>query len=356
MVQTLLTAARALLPALPYPYAGRSEPCVLCGETEARVLTRIDRRLKPLTTLCCSGCGLIRTDPMPTEEELAAYYRGLYRLDYQLAGRGGGSPPRFHLTRSQRDAERRAALLAPVLRPGARVFDVGAGSGEFLALAAAAGCQARGIEPGEDYARHAREAHGLDVRAEGWAETAVEDGSLDLVTANHVIEHLRDPVAALTRIAAWLRPEGGVAFIAVPDLGAPSRRPPFERFHFAHVHNFVPETLLAAAARAGLEPDPRFPQQRCDLVLRRAATGPASAAASRDPERAAHIAALFPPVSVARHLLGFGWAAGMAGRARRWAADMRAGPKPGATPAEGGQARPLQGRRRSLSSRGITIG
>jgi 2-polyprenyl-3-methyl-5-hydroxy-6-metoxy-1,4-benzoquinol methylase len=352
-----LTAARALLPAIAYPYAGRSEACVLCEGREVRVIARTDRRLKPLTTVCCAGCGLIRVDPMPTEAELAAYYRVLYRLDYQLAGRRA-APPRFHLTRSRREAERRAALLAPVLRPGARVLDLGAGSGEFLALAARRGCETLGIEPGEDYARYAREAHGLAVLAQGWAEAELSPGSFDLVTVNHVIEHLRDPVAALARIAAWLRPGTGRAFVAVPDLAAPSRRPPFERFHFAHVHNFVPETLRAAAARAGLQPDPDYPGEGCTLVLRHAAAGPLGAAAVADPARAARVAAAFPQVSVARHLLGFGWAGGMIRRARRWAADSgsRPGAAGGAPPPPGTAAakRPSASPRRPL--RGGALG
>ena len=35
--------------------------------------------------IACEECGLLRTDPMPTEEELAAYYASEYRRDYQLA-------------------------------------------------------------------------------------------------------------------------------------------------------------------------------------------------------------------------------------------------------------------------------
>lgn len=330
-MQTLLTAARALLPALRYPYAGTPEACVLCGGRHGAVITRLDRRLKPLTTLACTDCGLIRTDPMPTEAELAAYYRALYRLDYQLAP-GRKDPPRFHLSRSRRDAEARAALLAPVLRQGARVLDLGAGSGEFLAAAQERGCDVLGIEPGEDYARYARRAHQVPVLTQGWTEAGLPESSFDVITANHVLEHLRDPVAALGAIAGWLRP-GGVAFVAVPDLG-PSRKPPFERFHFAHVHNFVPETLLAAARRAGLEPDPRFPPRGCTLVLRHAEAGPVPAEAVVDRDRAARIIAGFPEVRLARHLLGFRWAAGMARRARRWAADTLApaGRAPAARP------------------------
>jgi SAM-dependent methyltransferase len=42
------------------------------------------------------------------------------------------------------------------------------------------------------------------------------DGSLDFVIANHVVEHIEDPVGALENLVRVLRP-GGVLFLALPD-------------------------------------------------------------------------------------------------------------------------------------------
>eukprot|EP01035_Chromulina_nebulosa_P033084 gene33084-biopygen21399 len=50
-------------------YRGEKCACNLCGGTAATVVCRYDRRLKPLTTVSCDGCGLMRTDPMPSEDE-----------------------------------------------------------------------------------------------------------------------------------------------------------------------------------------------------------------------------------------------------------------------------------------------
>ncbi|TCZ66172.1 class I SAM-dependent methyltransferase [Roseicella aquatilis] len=311
---------QAALPGLPYPFAGTPAPCALCGGTAATVIARLDRRLKPLTTVACTGCGLIRTDPMPTEAELAAYYTVLYRLDYQLAGRG---PSRAHLGRGRREAAGRLALLAPALPRGARVLDFGCGSGEFLAALAAAGHAPLGLEPGADYAAAARRRYGVPVLAASLGEAEFPARSFDAITAHHVIEHLRDPVAALARLAGWLRADG-VLYVSVPDL-SPSDQPPFARLHFAHVHNFVPATLLAAARRAGLEPDPRFPPQGTTLVLRHAAAGPATAAEVADPARAATIIAGLPDVSPLRHALSLRWVGRTARKARRWISNTAGG-------------------------------
>jgi predicted SAM-dependent methyltransferase len=43
-----------------------------------------------------------------------------------------------------------------------------------------------------------------------------ESGSLDFLIANHLLEHLEDPVGALTNWTRVLRP-GGIIFITVPD-------------------------------------------------------------------------------------------------------------------------------------------
>ena len=294
----------AFVPFTPYAYAGTHEPCVLCGAREASLLARHDRRLKRLDTLVCDGCGLIRTDPMPTEAELADYYRHHYRFDYQLVG---SRPPRRHLARARAEAARRVALLG--LPPGARVLDYGAGSGEFLLAGTAAGWDMTGVELGKAYAEHARAAGArvFDALPEP------DDRGFDAITCHHVLEHLRDPVAALRALAARLAP-GGIVYLAVPDMG-PSARPAFDRLHFAHVHGFVPETLDLLAARAGLVPDGRFARARTTCVYR-----PGVAEARPDPALAARVRAGFRQVSPLRHVLAFGW---LAPTLRRFGRDIR---------------------------------
>jgi SAM-dependent methyltransferase len=302
---TLARLAAGFIPFTPYPYRGRQEPCALCGGAETLPLCAHDRRLKRLGTVICAGCGLIRTDPMPTEEELAEYYRHHYRMDYQLVG---AKPPRRHLVRTRAEAARRVALLAPVLGSGARVLDYGSGSGEFLQAGAAAGWAMEGVEPGEAYSAHAR---GLGVTV----HPALPEGAgpYDAITSHHVFEHLRDPLAVLRRLAAALKP-GGVLYLSVPDMG-PSPRPAFDRLHFAHVHGFVPETLDLLAAGAGLAPDPRFARERTTCVYR-----PAKVAFRPDPTLAARVRAGFRMVDPVRHILTLGW---LAPTFRRLSRDLR---------------------------------
>lgn len=290
---------RHVLPFTGYPYAGTPAACNLCGSRDAVVIGRTDRRLKALTSVCCTGCGLIRTDPMPTPEELVAYYAHAYRLDYQAAF--GDRPPRFHVARSGREARARAALLAPALQPGSRVLDFGSGSGEFLSTAQEAGCEVVGIEPGRSYAAFARR-YGVEVIQDA-SVGAFPPEHFDVITTHHVLEHLRDPVDVLARLAGWLAPDG-VLYVSVPNMLA-TQKPPHERFHFAHVHGFVPETLDLAALRAGLEPDPRFPRAGTTVVYRKSQR-PALASITA-PESAARIVAAYPQRSVLRYVCSGAW-------------------------------------------------
>ncbi len=305
MPASLRRLVAGFLPLTPYAYQGRREACALCGSREALPLSRHDRRLKRLTTIVCAGCGLIRTDPMPTEEELAEYYRHHYRADYQLVG---SRPPRRHLVRTEAEARRRADLLAPVLAPGARVLDYGSGSGEFLAEAHRRGWRVEGVEPGEAYSAHAQRL-GLVVHR----ELPVGAGPFDAITCHHVFEHLRDPAAALERLVGALAP-GGVIYLAVPHMGA-APKPAFERLHFAHVHGFVPETLDLLAARWGLAPDPRFTREGTTAVYARGA-----AAFRCDPSLAHRVRAGFNMVEPWRHVVTLGW---LAPTARRLSRDVR---------------------------------
>ena len=300
------------VPFTSYPYRGEAVICDLCGGSDIEPICDYDRRFKRLRTVACLGCGFLRTDPMPTDDELLHYYRAVYRWDYQLVS---GRPSRRHLNRSRRQAQHRMQPLAPALPPGARVWDFGCGGGVFLGLARDAGHSVVGIEPGDTYARFASEQFGVPVICESWDRIKQPIGPFDVITAVEVLEHLRKPVSAL-RWLAGLMTDHAVIYVTVPDC-RPNSRETFRRFHFAHVHGFTPTTLLWAAQACGLEPDPRFPLQGTQAVFRKAAN-PLPPAFEADYARSQP--ALYPADSVGRYLLSGAW---IGGRARQLGKTIR---------------------------------
>jgi SAM-dependent methyltransferase len=100
--------------------------------------------------------------------------------------------------------------------PGARVLEVGAGDGRFLARLAAAGYRVSGIEPSRSAWALARDA-GVPVENVGVEAATIEAGGQDAVVLWHVLEHLDDPEGVLRRVRRWLAP-GGRVVVGCPNL------------------------------------------------------------------------------------------------------------------------------------------
>ena len=238
------------LPFTSYPYKGEAVPCPACGHSDSKPIVSLDRRLKRLPTSMCNHCGLLYTNPMPTDAELATYYQDYYRFDYQTATT---EPKERHIRKRRVEAANRAAHLQGLLQPGARTLDFGCGSGEFVGTLLAAGYDAHGFEPGDTYGSYARSLYGDRITVAGWQDIKA-DTPYDLVTCFHVVEHLRDPVAAMQQMARWAAPEG-LVYIEIPDLGKAHPNKGFGALHFAHLTGFNQHNLVIAAARAGLTPE-----------------------------------------------------------------------------------------------------
>lgn len=128
---------------------------------------------------------------------------------------------------SWRTIENSAAYLLPHLRAGQVVLDVGCGPGTItwdLAARVAPGAVV-GIDVAEDVLVTAR-ANGAarpDLRAEFRVGDVyaldLEDGSVDVVHAHQVLQHLSDPVAALREMRRVCRP-GGVVAVRDADYAA----------------------------------------------------------------------------------------------------------------------------------------
>ena len=229
-----------------FRYEGEALACNLCGSGGKAVIGTRDRWLNPLSNVICTHCGLIRVDPMPTDAELDRYYTDHYRLHYQNTL----EPTPKTIERGKRGAEARLDMLAKYLEPGARILDIGAGGGEFLAEAKKRGYEVEGVEPSVGFASYAERTYGVKVHIAPLMKIDFGDRKFDLIHSFHVFEHLRDPIASMQLVHSLLKP-GGHFYIAVPNMA--EERTPTGMFHFAHVHGFTYETLYMMAAKAGFE-------------------------------------------------------------------------------------------------------
>jgi 2-polyprenyl-3-methyl-5-hydroxy-6-metoxy-1,4-benzoquinol methylase len=230
-----------------------SENCALCGASDHHLVSSKDRHGNALRTILCSGCGIITNDPIPSDEELAAFYKKDYRTDYK----GTPEPRMRQVWRNFERMEAHMLANRDVYSSGMKCLDLGSGSGEFMFLANAIGMQTQGVEPNEGYANYCRTKLALSVANQTLEETEFAPANFDLVRLSHVLEHMRDPVRSLKVLHGWLK-DDGILYIEVPDIEAEAARKMHGKmFHFGHLYNFNPVTLRLAASLAGFEELPK---------------------------------------------------------------------------------------------------
>ncbi|HZN88404.1 MAG TPA: class I SAM-dependent methyltransferase [Thermoleophilaceae bacterium] len=125
------------------------------------------------------------------------------------------------LFRATEDENRRVILSVMDPRPGASLLDLGCGDGAWtMEVARHVGAEkVLGVEFIEEFAAAAGSA-GVDVVAGDLGDPLpLEDGSVDVVHSNQVIEHVPKTDAFMREIARVLKP-GGYAVVSTNNLSS----------------------------------------------------------------------------------------------------------------------------------------
>jgi len=225
--------------------------CDLCGGSNFEIISKYDRHNKPLNTGLCQGCGLVMHVPMPSEDEISAYYAKDYRRDYH----GESKPSPRRIMRAWNNGQRILKQIKPLISQPCRVFEVGAGIGCTVKSFEEAGFDASGIEPNTDfnsYTQGVLHAHVDNINL----YDLEADQSRDVVLLIHVIEHFVSPKRALMHMRGLIKNDG-LLYVECPNVSAPFAT--FGRlFHFAHTYNFTHNTLIHLAKIAGFDVVKRF--------------------------------------------------------------------------------------------------
>lgn len=221
--------------------------CPLCAAPGARPLVEFPE----LAFGACEGCGVIYKRAQ--QPALAAGYDEAYFV--------AGSAKYVRRWEHRVRKCRRQLVAARELAPAARdVLDLGCSVGYVLEAARREGLSAAGLDTAA-FAVEACRSRGFRAEQGTLDALPFPDGSFDIVTAKHVLEHTERPLAALAEIRRVLRP-GGVLLVVVPDAGywkrflMPRRggffRP--DRAGWQHHVYYAPPHLADACSRAGLTP------------------------------------------------------------------------------------------------------
>lgn len=232
--------------------------CHLCDTDlgSAIVVNTIARHGEPQMSVACSRCGLVQVDTLPSEAELAAYYRDEYRSKFPwspVQGPDGqmhehGTPVYERLMDEASGVYAKHILETVGVYPrGATVWEWGCGEGRLLAAMQAAGCEVLGIE-----ADPAMRAAAASRWVMSWDLPPLDVHPRPaVVMAVHVLEHFREPLRALRTMRLFMEP-GAKLWLEVPNV----ERPYGSLNHFfqrPHLYNFSADTLAALLVRAGFD-------------------------------------------------------------------------------------------------------
>ena len=170
----------------------------------------------------CDDCGLLSTNPQPSDDELGR----IYASDYFLRGRSEASQESVERLKS-----RTAGLYLDLIeryrgQRGGRLLEVGSGEGDFLVSAIERGFKVTGVEYSEHACAMASKKMASRCPFEiicGEITDVPGAGIYEVCVLSDVIEHVRNPRHLLERVHELLCP-GGVIFIATPSLDSWSAR------------------------------------------------------------------------------------------------------------------------------------
>jgi len=189
--------------------------CPLCGEEKSSVLYELETPL-----VRCAQCSLVYLNPQPRVEHQQFYDESYYD--------GSSTKKEDADNEDVLEAEKIAVRLEScqtvvdrvmkfIPEPGSWL-DIGCGPGFLLSQAKERGWQCMGLDSSPFAPQFARERFGLDNVHTGLIEDVDFKGkTFDVISMQHVIEHLYEPVPTMRDILKLLKP-GGILYLETPDI------------------------------------------------------------------------------------------------------------------------------------------
>ncbi len=222
-------------------------PCEVCGSSEFRHLFLKDGQ----EFFRCRSCGLCRSDPQPSDDELTRVYGRAYFNAW------GVQADAARVLQLKKDTFRKYVFRAVDVPKDARVLDCGAAFGTLMGAAAEAGWKPYGVELVSEAAAEIVRCFGSERVFSGPFEKAsfpgLGEAAFAAVFMCDFIEHVRDPLATLRKAWQLLQP-GGRLVLTTPDTGSLSCRlmgRAWPLYLLEHLHCFNRRNLTMLLERAG---------------------------------------------------------------------------------------------------------
>lgn len=228
--------------------------CYFCAKPRLTIIRNKLRHNIRRNVLCCQNCGLIYLQP---KGETEGFYRQAYRKKHgPILGKTLSSRELFEFNLPLQAP--RIKQLSHLLKPNAKVLDIGSSTGHFLYTIKDQVAEVTGIELNLDNVEFTRKKLGIKVYNEPIEKLNLPAEYFDLITVYHTFEHIADPLLFLSAVKKSLKP-GGQLFIEVPNvddaLMSVYQLEKFCDWWFIEPHLFYynPTTLKKVLTQAGFE-------------------------------------------------------------------------------------------------------
>jgi len=197
------------------------EECPLCGKSDFDNLYQLDAPV-----VQCSSCRLVFLNPQPRVEHQEFYDESYYRGTSEKKERDDnedvleGDKIRMRLEACQGVVDK---VMQYQPQPGTWL-DIGCGPGFLLSQVKARGWQTVGLDSSPFAPQFAKEQFGLENVHIGLIEDMNFKGQqFDVISMQHVIEHIYEPVATMKEILKLLKPNG-ILYLETPDIESGSAK------------------------------------------------------------------------------------------------------------------------------------
>ncbi|WP_461533987.1 class I SAM-dependent methyltransferase [Sinomicrobium sp.] len=205
---------------------------------------------------------MLKTVPAPEEDRLPEYYKSENYISH-TDGKRSLFEKLYHIVKRYSLKQKLKYIDRENPEKG-RLLDIGAGTGDFLAVAKENGWEVEGIEPNSGARKRAKEK-GVSLRGES-DELFVEDrlAAFTTITMWHVLEHVPDLHRQIDELKVLLKSEGTL-FVAVPNFKSFDAEY-YKSFWAAydvprHLWHFSPEAIKSIFQKHGMKVTRQIPMK-----------------------------------------------------------------------------------------------
>ena len=217
--------------------------CIICGNKES---SSVYIESNSFLIIHCSKCGLYYQELMDKAISLNNVYNNIYTEDPRVIK--NKSYWKHRMNTHYKDIEE-------YHKNSGRLLDIGCSYGFLMDYFASKGWATTGIDISENAIKYAK-SKGLDVH-----NAAIEGfnpkNKFDLIVMSNVLEHLEDPLKALSIVKNWLS-DKGIIYVRVPNVESVILFPKRQSFlgdlkPFEHFFYFSKDTLKNLFNKCGLK-------------------------------------------------------------------------------------------------------